>query len=211
MNRKQNTWLIAGICAVIIVGGLGGFFVYKFAPAHWNFEPVEIEFPIHVDYVDNITKIRGYGIMDDQSFHNGIDFGPNCSVELIACCDLRITDVKTWFDEERGTGQTSIIGKFNWKYRFDIGVESWASNETDMNLQREALNVTVGQTIQKGESLGFLLYHGEYAHIHFGLKEGGKEVCPYQFMSVEARSIVDVIWAAHGEEYGGGNDDVCGE
>jgi murein DD-endopeptidase MepM/ murein hydrolase activator NlpD len=204
MDRKRKTRLIVGLSIIVIVGGFGGFVLYKFIPAHWNTNRVVIGFPFaDTQYID---AVQGYGEMTWGDFHNGIDIGVNHSTELIAWCDLRITGLKTWFNEGGGHWQTNIGASYNWKYRFDVAVESWALNETYGNLQRDALTIKVGQIVKQGDSLGFLLSFGCCAHIHFGIKESGTNVCPYQFMTPYAQSLVDHFFALYGS---GGT--ICGE
>jgi len=196
MKQKRKNGLILGVSIFVIVAGIGGFMLWKFIPAHWSTDRMQIIFPIaDIQYID---KIQGWGATPWNDFHNGIDFGSNQSVELIAWCDIRISGLKTWFNDGGGHWQTNIAGNYNWKYRFDVAIESWALNETYANLQRAALTIKVGQIVEQGESLGMLLYHGSGTHIHFGLKENGKDVCPYQFMTPYAQSLTDQIWTMFG-------------
>jgi len=204
MNRKQKTWLIVGISIFVIVGGFGGYVLYRLIPAHWTTDRVEFGFPFgETQYID---AVQGYGEMTWGDFHNGIDIGVNHSTELIAWCDLRITDLKTWFNERGGHWQTNIGAAYNWKYRFDVAVESWALNETYANYQKDAITVRVGQKVSAGDSLGHLLCYGEGAHIHFGLKQSGENVCPYNYMTPYAESLIDEYFALFGS---GGT--ICGD
>jgi hypothetical protein len=203
MQRKRKIVLIIILGIVVIVGGFGGYALYRLNPAHWTSDSVQISFPLaDTQY---INAIQGYGEMTWGDFHNGIDIGVNHSTELIAWCDMRIIALKTWYNEKGGHWQTNIAGAYSWKYKFDVAVESWALNETYGNLQREALIIKVGQTVERGESLGFLLWHGSGTHIHFGLKESGDNVCPYQFMIPSAKSTIDYFFALYGS---GGT--ICG-
>lgn len=204
MDRKRKMRLIVGLSIMVIGGGLGGFVLFRTMPAHWTTDRVQISFPFtDTQYID---AVQGYGEMVWGDFHNGIDIGVNHSTELIAWCDLRITGLKTWFNEEGGHWQTNIGASYNWKYRFDVAVESWALNETYANLQRDAITVKVGQIISAGDSLGTLLCHGEGTHIHFGLKKSGNDVCPYGYMTPYAQSFVDHFFALYGS---GGT--ICGD
>ena len=205
MGKKRKIGLIILLSITVIGLGFGGFVLWKMAPAHWTADPIQIAFPISdTQYID---ALQGFGEMPWGDFHNGIDFGVNHSVELIAPCDLRITGLKTWYNEGGGHWQTNIGGSYNWKYRFDIAVESWALNETYGNLQRDALTIKVGQIVKQGDSLGHLLSFGCCAHIHFGMKESGTNVCPYQFMTPYAQSLTDSFYAM----YGYSNNTICGE
>ena len=204
MDRKRKIRLIVFLSIGIVLGGSGGYVLFRIIPAHWTTDRVQISFPFaDTQYID---AVQGYGEMTWGDFHNGIDIGVNHTTELIAWCDLRITGLKTWFNEGGGHWQTSILAAYNWRYKFDVAVESWALNETYANLQRDAINLKVGQTVERGDSLGYLLSHGESAHIHFGLKESGENVCPYNFMIPSTQSTVDHFFALYGS---GGT--ICGD
>ena len=92
--------------------------------------------------------------------------------------------------------------QYNWKYDFDVAFESWALNETYANLQRDVIPLKFGQIIERGEVLGQLLYHGSGTHIHFGMKESGKDVCAYQFYCPAAKATFLDLW----DQYGYGDD-----
>jgi murein DD-endopeptidase MepM/ murein hydrolase activator NlpD len=207
MKRKQKIMLIAGITIFTIIIGFGSVALFFLAPAHWNSDEVEILLPVAEDDLQYVYHINGWGIKLDSSFHNGIDFDVNTSVEIIAWCDLRITGIGTHYNDVNGCWQTNVLCAFNWKYRFDVAFENWGTNETAAQMQKDALNVKVGQKISQGESFGTLLAFIDVTHLHFGLEEKGESVCPFNFMTASAQSTFTTLYSL----YGNAGEDMCSD
>ncbi len=194
MSRKGRILLITFIVIIIIGGGIGGFFLWFSWPAVWSNEAPVLAFPVEDSNVIHI--IQGYGNMPWGVFHNGIDFGCNISVNILAPCDVRVTGIKTWmYATDPDRWQTSVQFNINWAYTLDIAFESWALNESFGNIQLEAIIVKVNQIIPQGGILGQLLNHGEGCHIHFMIKYKGEPVCPYLLFSEDAKNLFDSLWA----------------
>ena len=202
-SMEKRTKILLGIfIPIMIIGaGIGGLFLasYIHDVRIQNLPAPIIDFP--VENTDIIHIIWGYG---DQGgdFHNGIDFGCNISVNIIAWCDLIVEDISTFYNDKGGHWQTNVGLKFNERFNFVCAFEPWALNETYANLQRDAINVVVGETISRGEVLGTLLYQGSGTHIHFGMYDGNDPVCAYHYYSETAKSIFDPLW----DQYGWGDD-----
>ena len=193
MSRKGRIFLIIFISLTVIGAGIGGFALYAFWPADWTREPPVLDFP--VVNPDVIHVIQGYGDMLWGDFHNGIDFGCNVSVNIVAPCDVRVVGIKTWmYATDPDRWQTSLQMNINWHYTLSIAFESWALNESFGDIQKEAIAVKVNQIVTKGEVLGQLLYHGDGCHIHFMIRHKGEDVCPYQFFSEDAKTLFDSLW-----------------
>ncbi len=197
MSRKKKIFVIVFSIFFAIAASFGGFVLYKLWPATLERGPPSMDFPIQDP--DVIHILGGYGYVPwGIDTHNGIDYGCNASVYIVAWCDLRVTGLKTWFNDGGGHWQTNVGLSYNWKYTFDCVFESWALNETYGNLQRADIYVKVGQKISRGDIIGKLLYHGEGTHIHFGMKESGNDVCPYLFLSPSAKLQFDSLWINYG-------------
>ncbi len=196
---KKNTKIILGVIIPLVVIGasIGGIMLYNFLQkrAIAKLEPPIIDFP--VENTDTIDIIWGYG---DQGgdFHNGIDFGCNSSVSILAWCDMTVVDVTTFLNDRNGLWQTNVFLEFNKRFTFDCAFEPGSQNETYANLQRDAINVEVGQTIQRGEVLGELLIHRGGTHIHFGMHDQGESVCAYHYFSETAKAIFNPLWIKYG-------------
>ncbi len=197
MSRKKKTLLIVFSIIFLIIGGGGGFILYKMWPATWARGAPSIDFP--VQNTDVIHILGGFGwVPYGDHMHNGIDYGCNASVYIVAWCEMRVRGIKFWFNDGGGHWQTNVGLAYNWKYSFECVFESWALNETFGELQLAEIYVKVGQTVSRGEIIGKLLYHGEGTHIHFGMKESGNDVCPYLFLSPTAKTTFDSLWALYG-------------
>ena len=197
MKRKTRIILLVLIAITLVGSGIGGFALWNFWPATWSSEPPVLDFP--VENTDVIHIMAGYGNIGLGFFHNGIDFGCNDSVNIIAPCDLRVIGIKTWlYATDPDRWQTSVRMRTNIGYLLEIAFESWALNESFGDLQRNALNIKVGQKVDQGEVLGQLLYHGDGTHIHFMIKVNGEDACPYQFFSASAKGIFDPLWILYG-------------
>ena len=197
MSRKKRVILAIIISLTVIGVGFGSFALYAYWPAVWNRDMPVLEFP--VEDLDVIHVIQGYGDMPWGDFHNGIDFGCNESVNILAPCDLRVVGIKTWlYATDPDRWQTSVQFNINWVYRLSIAFESWALNETYAEIQRNAVNVKINQMVSQGEVLGELLYHGGGTHIHFMIRYKGEDVCPYNFFSQSAKDTFDNLWSICG-------------
>jgi murein DD-endopeptidase MepM/ murein hydrolase activator NlpD len=191
MKKKRKILLSVFISITIIAAGFGGFALYKFWPATWSKNPPVIILPIQNFNV--IDCIWGYGD-HNGSFHNGIDFGCNASVDVYAWCKLRVVEISTWFNADGGHWQTNILFRNNWQYSFDVAFESWALNESYANLQRNQIIVKINQIIEQGTKIGTLLFHGSGTHIHFGMKKGTRDICAYSFFSNSSKVQFHNLW-----------------
>ncbi len=156
-----------------------------------------VDFPVEDPSVVHI--IWGYGNQNGDH-HNGLDFGCNTSVNIVAWCDMEVEDIDTFYNEAGGHWQTNVGLKFNEKYSFVCAFEPWALNETYAYYQEDAIVVEVGQTISRGQVIGELLNFGSGTHIHFGMYDDSEnvDVCPYHYFSETAKSIFDPIWDLNG-------------
>ena len=197
MKKKFLIILLVFGIIFIISAGLGGFLLWENWPATWSREPPILEFPLENPNVIHI--LGGYGPTPWMTFHPGIDFGVNSSVNIIASCNLLVTYIKTWlYATDPDRWQTSVGFNINWQYSLEIAFESCAFNETFANLQRDEIPLTVRQIIPQGLILGKLLYHGSGAHIHFMLKKSSNSICPYLYFSDSAKILFDELWAKYG-------------
>jgi len=199
MARKKKILLAVLIPIIVISLGIGGLYLGAVIRKNRisNLTAPIIDFPVENSNV--VKSIWGYGNQSGDH-HNGIDFGCDTSVNIIAWCNLEVIDIETFYNEGGGHWQTNVGLKFNEKYSFVCAFEPWALNETYGYYQHDAIVVEVGQTISRGEVIGELLNYGEGTHIHFGMYDDTEnvDVCPYHYFSETAKSIFDPIWDANG-------------
>ena len=123
MKRKAKILLGIFIPILLIGSGIGGFALWFFWPATWSTEPPILEFP--VENTDVIHAIGGYGDTGLGFFHNGIDFGCNESVNIIAACDVRVIGKQTWmYATDPDRWQTSLQMRTSFGYQLEIAFES---------------------------------------------------------------------------------------
>ena len=139
----------------------------------------------------NNSYIQGFGQITPTDDHNGIDFGINATTEIMAPHDAYIDNIRTWYNEKGGHWQTNVELWLSFRWYIEIIFESWALNESFGKLQRDAIVVTRGQYVQANQTLGNLLYHGAYAHIHFGIKTFSTDLCPYTYFSSAAKTAFE--------------------
>ncbi len=192
MKRKKKIILIVSSLLFVVLLSGGGYLLWRVFPPVLNSNPVVMDLPFK-EY-NHIDAIQGFGDLGYQ-FHNGIDYGINASTKFYAWCKLRVTGIRTWFNEKGGHWQTNIQFAYSWKYSFECAFESWALNETYALLQEAALPVKIGQVLEKGDFIGTLMNYGDSAHVHFGIKENHQDVCPYLFLSPSAKIIFDQLFA----------------
>ena len=105
MSRKVKILLGIFLPIIIISAGFGIIFLTANWPAVWNSDSPIIDFPLANS--NAVGGIWGFGDHDGE-FHGGIDFICNESVNIIACCKLRIKMVDTFLNDVNGFWQTSI-------------------------------------------------------------------------------------------------------
>ncbi len=184
-TRKKK--ILLGIFVPLVVFGLGvsGIYIGSIVKRQLLAKlsgPV-LDFPVVNPGV--IDVIWGYGDHGGD-FHNGIDFGNNDTMTVVAWCDLEVGEIDVWYNELGGHWQVNLDLIFNARYRFGVGFESGAQNETYANIQKDGLNITKGDILQKGEIIGNLFVHGPGSHIHFGMydesiQDKERTVCAYSF------------------------------
>ena len=94
-SRKKKIFIGIVIPIVIIGLGLGGinlgiYIKYKYLA---SLPAPEIDFP--VANIEVIHIIWGYGHHGDY-FHDGIDFGNNETMSVVAWCDLEVGETEVW-------------------------------------------------------------------------------------------------------------------
>lgn len=134
--------------------------------------------------------IQGFGQIHLDYYHNGFDFGVNDTTVIVAPCNAYVFDIKSnWYNERGGHWQTNVELRLNAQWRISIPFESWALNSTYGALQANQILVHVGQYVAVNQTLGYLLCHGEHAHIHFSVISYDTHVCPYYYFTESAKTV----------------------
>ena len=166
-------------------------------------ENPQIILPLY-DY-SNVTLIQGYGQVEENRFHNGIDFVVNDSTTIVAPCEAYVLDISLFENEVMKTWQTNLRLRLNSRWSIIIAFESWAFNETYGRYQFEALTVQKGDHVSINQTLGALLHHGDGSHIHFGILDKGDWLCPYPYLTPNAKQMFEDLYIARALGWPSGN------
>jgi len=187
LSKKRSALAVCTI-SIVCLAGVGIWVVFLMYPSTLPLgETPAISLPLN-DFSHN-SYIGGFGQIQSHFFHNGFDFGVNGTTVFVAVFDAYVMDVKSnWYNERGGHWQTNVGLWINPQWRIEMAFESWALNETYGALQASAISVIRGQHIAANQTIGSLLVHGQYAHVHFGVRSWGNDVCPYYYFTEPAKA-----------------------
>jgi len=188
MSRKIKIVAAATIVLVSIAGVFAWSIYFRYPDTvPFGQNPLLI-LPMY-DFSHN-DFLQGFGQIHLDYYHNGFDFGVNDTTVIVAPCSAYVFDIKSnWYNERGGHWQTNVELRLNAQWRISIPFESWALNSTYGALQANQILVHVGQYVAVNQTLGFLLCHGEHAHIHFSIISYGTHVCPYYYFTESAKTV----------------------
>jgi len=163
-----------------------------------TFNAPTLEFPIVEE--GNIRELRAYAIPDwngPGTHHTGIDLVINESASIIAPFDgtiVLITEFKNTYGEDDNI-LFNIRIRINWGWYIDLSFEpNYPGDDNIKNAQqRQAIQVTWLQRVDKGDPIGTLLYDNNGSHLHYKLGTGFTDKCPYEYSSDVAKLIFDAI------------------
>ncbi|WEU40874.1 MAG: M23 family metallopeptidase [Candidatus Odinarchaeum yellowstonii] len=200
MNRKRAAALGVSIIIICVTAFTVWNLLTSIPDALPEGQNPELMLPLY-DY-SHLDVIQAYGQIRPDYFHPGFDFGVNDTTVIVAPCDAYVTYINSWYNDKSGHWQTNVGLRLNSKWRIDIVFESWAENETYGALQFQAIIVRVGQFVAANQTIGNLLCHGSYAHIHFGLYFNEEAVCPYPYFTPSAQSTFQELYMKVGQPAG---------
>jgi hypothetical protein len=188
MDKKK---VAIGLIIIFACAGAGlGIYVYYIysMPLSPGQDP-----SLNLPFTDSshLEGIQGFGQINPTYYHNGIDFMFNDTTQILAAYGGSILEVKFWYNDKGGHWQTNVRIQLNTQWTQESVFESWAVNQTDGQLQADAILVKAGDKVQQGQALGNLLHHGTGCHVHFGLLSNNNAVCPYTYFSAPAKATFD--------------------
>lgn len=196
MASKKKIGLVFGLIAISIAG-IYLWQMYQFPDTLPIGQDPELMLPL-IDFTNN-DIIYGYGQVNSENWHNGIDFGVDDTTLIVAPCDAYVSYLRlNWFNEKGGHWQSNIDLRLNREWRVTIAFESWTAEETEGQLQANEITVSRGQLLKKGDTIGNLVSHGDGTHIHFGIYHNGHDVCPYLYFNATAKTIFEARYALVG-------------
>jgi hypothetical protein len=180
-------WLPAGIAVTLIILLFSG--CNKDKMIDFDFKPLEFHFadPDDIDYIASF----GYPDWSGPGLpHNGIDLRISMDAGSSVIISPSNGTVKRITMDKIGVG---VEIQINEEYMVMVGFEPGDTSEY-LQPQREALRVETGQVVHAGDTLGDLLIGRlGYPHIHIMLNINRRDYCPYNYSSVRAKNIYDMI------------------
>ena len=155
----------------------------------FDFKPLEFHFanPDDIDYIASF----GYPDWSGPGLpHNGIDLRIPMDIGKSVIISPSNGTVKNITHDKIGVG---VEIQINEDYMVMVGFEPGDTSEFLLP-QLEALRVVEGQVVHTGDTLGDLLVGRlGYPHIHLLLNINRRDYCPYNYSSVQAKEIYDMI------------------
>ncbi len=175
---------IAGTLIIILFSGCK-----KDKMTDFDFKPLEF----HFADPDDIDYIASFGYPDwsgPGSPHNGIDLRIPMDIGKSVIISPSNGTVKRITHDKIGVG---VEIQINDDYTVMVGFEPGDTSEYLLP-QIEAIKVIPGQVVHTGDTLGDLLIGRlGYPHIHLLLNINRRNYCPYNYSSIRAKNIYDMI------------------
>jgi len=140
--------------------------------------------------------------------HLGIDFFPAGAIgnpgeykSFQAVCPGTVTSISPYYNPVGGPNgfgqhQVNVEIEYDSTYSVIYAFETWSDIQTDGYAQISNIqsHIALNDFIPQGHIIGELVKAGNAAHIHFGLRENGMDICPEPYFTPGARiSILNVL------------------
>jgi hypothetical protein len=140
--------------------------------------------------------------------HLGIDFfptgvigDPNEYKFFQSVCSGLVVSISPYYNTVGGPNgigqhQVNVEIEYDSTYSVIYAFETWSDIQADGGAQFSNIlsHISLNQPINQGDIIGQLVKAGNGAHIHFGLRENGIDVCPEPYFTQGARnSILNVL------------------
>ncbi|MBI4667849.1 MAG: M23 family metallopeptidase [Elusimicrobia bacterium] len=131
----------------------------------------------------DVTIARGYSNTASAPWgaaHHGLDFLVSTGTRhvFLAAEEGWVTEIKKFANEITGNWQVNVKIQFNKNFSMRYAFEPFTANSADADAQIANLNISKGQKVLKGESIGRLVAVGSGTHVDFGFKKKDSDVCP---------------------------------
>ncbi len=125
--------------------------------------------------------------------HLGMDLiAAKSGARVVAPARGVVDELKIYQNEHNGQWQVNLGVHFNSSFRYHILFEPRAHSQDEVEQQRSAIPLVLGQQLQQGEFIGTILdlssgdlSAGEVT-IHFDIWKGQKNICPAPYFTAEA-------------------------
>jgi len=185
--------IIIIIIIVIIIAG-GTFAIYFLNRSGAFFNPGNRYPSTNLNYMgvlfENKSDIQafneGYSESDACPWgfeHNGLDFFFKNDSKVLAAAPGKVWGIEKHDGEGYNVYHVRIWIRFNRTTQLGYNFEPWTTLETDRDKQISMFRVSVGDWVQKGDTIANFLEMNESAHIHFDIIENNKRFCPTKYFS----------------------------
>ncbi|MGD8455880.1 MAG: M23 family metallopeptidase [Anaerolineales bacterium] len=123
--------------------------------------------------------------------HLGIDFTPKGDLKPFqAVCSGTVDLVELWQLDTTLNWQVSLRILCNSTYSVIYAFEPMTADRADGETQLQNIIVSEGQSVARGDIIGYLAVIGEGSHVDFGFLENWERICPEPFFSPEAKESI---------------------
>ena len=170
---------------------LAGFSDFEFQP---------LEFPF--SNADDIVRIAAFGIPNwsGSEPHNGIDLEVDealASARLVSPTAGEVTAIvmdENPYSHPAGQLLATVAIRVNSEWEVQLVLEPSTVDPAVRTAQREAILVSVGQTVEVGDPVADLLVGTlGYPHLHYMVQRNGEAVCAYAHSSDAARATFESL------------------
>nr|MDO8088757.1 hypothetical protein [Candidatus Sigynarchaeum springense] len=189
MSRRKKASIVVAVAAIACMAGV---LIWYFSEPRYpdtlppGQDPALI-LPLN-DFSHN-DYIQGYGQVSPTYFHVGFDFGANDTIVFVAPAKAYVKYARlNYFNDKGGHWQSEVLLRLNSEWMVALAFESWALDDTTGALQASAIVVREGQLVEANQTIGSLLCHGEYAHVHLSVIKNDEHLCPYYYFIDPAKA-----------------------
>jgi hypothetical protein len=138
-------------------------------------------------------------------FPTGVIGDPNEYKSFQSVCSGTVVSISPYYNPAGGPNgigqhQVNVEIEYDSTYSVIYAFETWSDIQADGDAQLSNIfsHIELNDIIPQGHIIGELFKAGDAAHIHFGLRENGMDVCPEPYFTPGARiSILNVLHKIH--------------
>jgi hypothetical protein len=205
MKKKKN--IIFWSVALIFLGVVAGMTcLYSGADSSFSLlTPYVNENDMEsINEAFSIDECAPWGFGD----HLGIDLFPTGTIgnpgeykSFQSACSGTVISISPYYNPVGGPNgigqyQVNLEIEYDSTYSVTYAFETWSDIPADGDAQLSNIlsHIAVNDIIPQGHIIGELCKAGDAAHIHFGLRENGMDICPEPYFTPSARiSILNVL------------------
>ena len=134
--------------------------------------------------------------------HEGFDYFMNNNTAVLAAAPGVVYDIVYNDNGEESDNRycVAVWIRFNETVEVGYNFESWTTNESDWDNQKNMIDIQEGDWVEQGQEIGRFLQVGGAGHIHFDVMENNERQCHTKYYSQEGYAeIMDLIHSYHSD------------